>query len=429
MAKAKRGAVKSKSGGRRRKRAAQNENPTSAAEILKADHRRVESLFEKYEKAGDSREKRELAQDVCEELIIHTLLEEEVFYPACREAGVDEDILNEAQVEHDGAKVMIADLLNSRRGTYFDAKVIVLSEYIKHHVREEEKPRSGVLAQAKKKGVNMDEVGARLQQRKAELTEDAEELLREPLEAISLQLQDIQPARESTMPRYSNDRDRDDQGRFTSDDDDNRRYRSRGSSRSSRYQDDDDDRGYRSSGNYRERDDQGRFMSDDDNGHSRGRSSQGGYSSQSRSSRDNDDDDYGRGRSSQGGRGHGGWYGDSEGHSQAARQRGSQSRSSRDYDDDDYGRGRSSQGGRGHGGWFGDSEGHSEAAEQGWEHRGRSSSRSRYDEDDDDDRRYSRGSRGSRSSSSGGGGRSHGGWFGDPEGHSQASRRGWQDRD
>jgi len=107
-----------------------------AITMLKADHRKVEDLFEKYEKSRGK--KSEIARKICMELIIHSMLEEEIFYPACQEVGVDEDMLDEANVEHDGAKVLIAELIaGSPDDDFYDAKVKVLSEEIKHHVKEE----------------------------------------------------------------------------------------------------------------------------------------------------------------------------------------------------------------------------------------------------------------------------------------------------
>jgi hypothetical protein len=147
----------------------------NAVEMLKADHRKVEELFEKYEKSRGK--KAEIAKKICMELIVHTMLEEEIFYPACREAGVEEDKMDEADVEHDGAKVLIAELEHgSPDDDYYDAKVKVLSEEIKHHVKEEEQ-RDGVFAQAKSKGVDLDALGeemaARKEQIMAEIDEDS----------------------------------------------------------------------------------------------------------------------------------------------------------------------------------------------------------------------------------------------------------------
>jgi hemerythrin superfamily protein len=423
---------------------------TDAQSLLKADHRKVEQIFAQYEQNEDEEQKRKLARQVCLELIVHTKLEEELFYPACREKQVDSDMLDEAQVEHDGAKLLIADLLQGEPGDeFYDAKVKTLSEYIKHHVSEEEKPRTGIFAKAQKAGVDMTGLGQKIQARKMELMSQSEALCSRPPQPRSIHVKPQQPKSQEdySMARNSNDRDRDERGRFTDDDDDRRSSRGGGG------------RGH------------GGWFGDSE-GHSRAASEGRGGSSRSRSS-DDDDDDRGRG-SSRGGRGHGGWFGDSEGHSQASREgwedRGSSR--SRGYDDDDRSSSRSSRGGgRGQGGWFGDPEGHSEASRRGWEHsshegsgwygdpRGHSeasrrgwehsdhegsgwygdpqghsqasregwedrgssrSSRSSRGRDDDDDRGGSRGGRG--------GGRGHGGWFGDSEGHSQASREGWRDR-
>jgi hypothetical protein len=146
-----------------------------AIALLKADHRKVDGLFKKAEKAkGGAKEK--LVEQICNELIIHTMLEEEIFYPACRSEDVEEDKMDEAQVEHDGAKVLINDLMQiGASSPMYDAKVKVLSEYIKHHVKEEEAPRKGVFAEAKRKGVDMNELGAKMKARKMELLREAEE--------------------------------------------------------------------------------------------------------------------------------------------------------------------------------------------------------------------------------------------------------------
>ena len=120
-----------------------------AIALLKADHRKVEDLFEKFEKARSDR-KQALVQEICTELCIHATIEEEIFYPACKGEIEDDDLLEEAYVEHDGAKVLIAELLDSEPDDeFYDAKVKVLSEMIKHHVKEEEKRSEGLFAQAK----------------------------------------------------------------------------------------------------------------------------------------------------------------------------------------------------------------------------------------------------------------------------------------
>jgi hypothetical protein len=158
------------------KRPARTDVPDDAVSLLMADHRKVEKLFKKSEKAS-GREKEALVKQICAELIVHTTLEEDIFYPACREQGVEEDAMDEAQVEHDGAKFLIADLLNqSAASDCYDAKVTVLTEYIKHHVQEEEKPRSGIFAKARAKGLDLDAIGAQLQERKESLMADPEDL-------------------------------------------------------------------------------------------------------------------------------------------------------------------------------------------------------------------------------------------------------------
>ena len=139
-----------------------------AIALLKADHRKVEKLFADYAKAKRPDKKRALARQICTELTVHTMIEEEIFYPACRGETKD-DTLNEAFVEHDGAKVMIAEIEGGDPGDdYFDAKVKVLSEEIKHHVKEEERP-GGLFAQARKADLDLDALGKKLKNRKKAL--------------------------------------------------------------------------------------------------------------------------------------------------------------------------------------------------------------------------------------------------------------------
>jgi hypothetical protein len=145
-------------------------NPDAIA-LLKADHRKVEKLFEKFEKAKDGRSKRTLAEEICTELSVHTTIEEEILYPACK-GKVEEDLMNEAYVEHDGAKVLIAELSAGGPGDqFYDAKMKVLSEEIKHHVKEEEKPGEGVFAQLRESGIDLVELADRMKARKEELLE------------------------------------------------------------------------------------------------------------------------------------------------------------------------------------------------------------------------------------------------------------------
>ena len=140
-----------------------------AVALLKADHRAVEELFAAFEKAGGDGRKRSLAEDICKALSIHAQIEEEIFYPAC-EGKVEDADLQEAYVEHDGAKVLIAEIeAGGPSDEYYDAKVKVLSEQIEHHVEEEEKRMEGIFAQARKAGLDMDALGLELAARKAEL--------------------------------------------------------------------------------------------------------------------------------------------------------------------------------------------------------------------------------------------------------------------
>jgi hemerythrin superfamily protein len=139
-----------------------------AIALLKADHRQVEEWFSKFEKANKSR-KQQLASNICEALTVHTMIEEEIFYPAFLEATDDKDTHHEAVVEHASAKQLIAEIQGmSPEDDYFDAKVTVLSEMIKHHVKEEEQP-GGMFAEARKSGMDLKALGEQLLARKKEL--------------------------------------------------------------------------------------------------------------------------------------------------------------------------------------------------------------------------------------------------------------------
>jgi len=145
-----------------------------AIALLKADHRAVEALFEKFEGAKGDGAKEKIARQICLELTVHAQIEEEIFYPAC-EGKVEEDLLKEAYVEHDGAKVLIGEIeAGGPDDDYFDAKVKVLSEQIEHHVAEEEKRMEGMFAQARKAGLDMDALGEQLRVRKEQLVADYE---------------------------------------------------------------------------------------------------------------------------------------------------------------------------------------------------------------------------------------------------------------
>lgn len=149
-----------------------NSKPTDALELLKQDHREVEGLFEQFEKAKGDGRKQKLAHQICRELTIHAMLEEQVFYPAC-EGKVEDDMLKEAFVEHDAAKMLIAEIeAGEPSDEFYDAKVKVLKEEIEHHIAEEEKQTGSLFKQAKQAGLDLDELGDRMAQRKAELVEE-----------------------------------------------------------------------------------------------------------------------------------------------------------------------------------------------------------------------------------------------------------------
>jgi hemerythrin superfamily protein len=143
-----------------------------AIELLTTDHKEVKALFKQYDKLvesdGSEEEKQALADEICQMLTVHATLEEELFYPAAREAlGEDEDLVDEADIEHASAKELIAQIEGSSPDDdHFDARVKVLGEYIDHHVKEEE---GEMFPKAKKGGLDVAELGTQLAQRKQEL--------------------------------------------------------------------------------------------------------------------------------------------------------------------------------------------------------------------------------------------------------------------
>lgn len=140
-----------------------------AIALLKADHREVEELFEKFEKASGEGRKKKIAEQICLELTVHAQIEEEIFYPAC-EGKVEKDLIEEAYVEHDSAKVLIAEIESGGPDdSFYEAKVKVLSEQIEHHVEEEEKRMEGMFSQARRAGLDMDTLGDQLRARKEQL--------------------------------------------------------------------------------------------------------------------------------------------------------------------------------------------------------------------------------------------------------------------
>ena len=149
----------------------QQDDRPDALELLTADHRKVEDLFEQFEKAEGASQKQELVLQICTELKIHAMIEEEIYYPAIR-GKVEDDDLDEAYVEHDGAKMLINDLENAEPDEdYYDAKVSVLQEQIGHHVKEEEKERDNLFSQSRETDVDLQALGAQMAARKAELME------------------------------------------------------------------------------------------------------------------------------------------------------------------------------------------------------------------------------------------------------------------
>ena len=144
-----------------------------ALELLEADHRKVEMLFDQYEEMKEDSgedEKRELSQRICMELKVHTRIEEELFYPWVRENADESDLVEEATVEHQSAKDLIAQLEGaSEIDETYDAKVKVLGEYVKHHVQEEE---NEMFPQVESMQEELDELGQAMTARKVELMEE-----------------------------------------------------------------------------------------------------------------------------------------------------------------------------------------------------------------------------------------------------------------
>ena len=142
--------------------------PQDAIALLRADHALVKELFDQFEKARDDARKQSIAARVCLELKIHTQIEDEIFYPALREAlPKQEDLLDEAEVEHESAKALIQQIEDGSPGDErWDAKVTVLGEYVQHHVKEEQ---NEMFPKARRSRVDLKELGERLRSRKEQL--------------------------------------------------------------------------------------------------------------------------------------------------------------------------------------------------------------------------------------------------------------------
>ena len=147
---------------------------TDAIMLLRADHDEVKDLFDKFEEAGNSDTKRRIAEKICTELKIHSLIEEEIFYPSLR-GKIEETTLNEAFVEHDGAKVLVNDIMaGDPDDDFYEAKVKVLGEQIEHHIEEEEQPKEGMFAKCRDSDVDLKALLEPMLARKEELKQLAE---------------------------------------------------------------------------------------------------------------------------------------------------------------------------------------------------------------------------------------------------------------
>lgn len=148
---------------------------TDAIMLLRADHDEVKDLFDKFEETDDTGRKRRIAEKICTELKIHALIEEEIFYPAFR-GILEDDMLDEAVVEHDGAKLLINDIMSGvdSSESVYAAKVTVLGEMIEHHVEEEEMPHEGMFAKCRESDVDLKALLEPMLARKKELSALAE---------------------------------------------------------------------------------------------------------------------------------------------------------------------------------------------------------------------------------------------------------------
>jgi hemerythrin superfamily protein len=138
-----------------------------ATRLLRADHKHVNELFEQFESSRSATKKQSLALEICQELTIHAQIEEEIFYPAVQTALKDKTLVPEAKVEHETLKFLIAQIQNeSPDSELYDAKVKVLSEYVKHHVKEEQ---NEIFPKVKESKLDLIELGAQMMARKEEL--------------------------------------------------------------------------------------------------------------------------------------------------------------------------------------------------------------------------------------------------------------------
>ena len=163
-----------------RRRSSSTNRRSNALTLLKEDHERVRSLVERFERSNARSTKEQLAERICQELTLHAELEEAVFYPRVREAILDQDLMNEAEVEHASVKELIRKIESSSRSDpKFDALVIVLGEYVLHHVKEEE---GEMFANVRRSDLDLVALGAQMKKWKSD--KGAEKKQRGPLAAL-----------------------------------------------------------------------------------------------------------------------------------------------------------------------------------------------------------------------------------------------------
>jgi hypothetical protein len=167
------------------------DKPKDGLQLLADDHRKVEDLFARFEKASGSAAKEKLVREICTELKVHTMIEEEIYYPEVRGKVEDAD-LDEAYVEHDSAKLLVNELEAAEPDeSFYDAKVKVLQELIEHHVKEEEKQRDNLFQQTRAAEIDLEALGERLAARKAELMAMAEQGGLPPAEPATLKHEEV----------------------------------------------------------------------------------------------------------------------------------------------------------------------------------------------------------------------------------------------
>lgn len=166
---------------------AENRQPKDGLQLLAQDHRTVEQLFAQYEQASGASAKQKIVKEICTELKIHTMIEEEIYYPLIR-GKVEQEALDEAWVEHDSAKLLVNELEAAEPDEdFYDAKVLVLKELIEHHVKEEEKQADNLFQQTRAADIDREALGEQLAARKAELMQKAQTEGLPPAEPATLQ--------------------------------------------------------------------------------------------------------------------------------------------------------------------------------------------------------------------------------------------------